>query len=123
MFPIKIDIVPVPKPRMTQSDRWRSRPCTDRYWEFKDRLVNAWEDRKLPEQLELIFTIPMPTSWSQKKRDLFNGKPHQNKPDIDNLQKAVLDCLAPSDAYIWHVDASKFWGTIGSIEINNLNKS
>lgn len=29
------DITPVAKPRMTRSDRWRSRPETSAYWFFK----------------------------------------------------------------------------------------
>lgn len=120
MLPIKLDIVPVPKPRMTQSDRWRQRPCVLRYWEFKDALVNLWEDREVPEQVGLIFILPMPNSWSEKKKRLLDGKPHQVKPDIDNLEKSIFDCLSPSDAYIWRVEKIKIWGRQGSVELWEL---
>jgi hypothetical protein len=32
------NIDPCPKPRMTSSDRWKKRKCTDKYWKFKDDL-------------------------------------------------------------------------------------
>ena len=35
---ITLNIVPVAKPRMTQSDKWKKRPATDKYWKFKDDL-------------------------------------------------------------------------------------
>jgi Holliday junction resolvase RusA-like endonuclease len=123
MNSVRLDIVPVPKPRMTQSDRWKSRPCTARYWEFKENLINLFGGLELHEQVGLIFTMPMPDSWSDKKKLLMNGKPHQAKPDIDNLVKSIFDCLAESDSYIWRVDAVKYWGRNGSIEISDLGES
>lgn len=59
----------------------------------------------------------MPKSWSNKKRNEMLGKPHQQKPDIDNLIKAVLDCLCKDDSYIWNVTALKQWDINGSITI------
>ena len=120
MHPIKLDIAPVPKPRMVKSDSWAKRPAVLRYWDFKDELVRLWGDRELPESIGLIFIIPMPISWSEKKKSLMDGKPHQAKPDIDNLCKSIFDCLAKSDAYIWRVDAVKMWGREGLIEITEL---
>lgn len=121
MLPIKLlDIVPVPKPRMVKSDAWAKRPAVLRYWKFKDRLVELWGNAELPEQIGLIFIIPMPESWSEKKKSLMDGKPHQDKPDIDNYIKATLDCLADRDEYIWNIAAAKMWGRSGSIEISNL---
>lgn len=121
---VKLNIVPVPKPRMVKSDAWAKRPAVLRYWEFKDKLVSLWGvDRELPEQIGLIFIIPMPESWSEKKKVLMDGNPHQTKPDIDNLAKSIFDCLADADAYIWRVNAVKYWGRSGSIEISNLGKT
>lgn len=121
MLPTKLDITPVPKPRMTQSDKWRQRGCVVRYWEFKDRLRELWGEDDLPEAIGLVFIMPMPTSWSEKKKKLMDGKPHQAKPDTDNLQKSVWDCLAESDSYIWDARATKFWGRAGSIYIYQLD--
>jgi Holliday junction resolvase RusA-like endonuclease len=120
MHLIKLDIVPVPKPRMTASDRWKSRGCVVKYWDFKSKLIELYGDRELPESIGLIFIIPMPISWSEKKKSLMDGKPHQAKPDIDNLCKSIFDCLAASDAYIWRLEAVKYWGREGLIEITEL---
>jgi Holliday junction resolvase RusA-like endonuclease len=118
-LPIKLAVTPVSKPRMSQSDRWKSRACTKRYWAFKDQLKALWGNDDLPAAISIKFCIPMPASWSEKKKSLMDGKPHQAKPDIDNLVKSIFDCLAKSDAYIWRVDAVKYWAREGSIEIGN----
>jgi Holliday junction resolvase RusA-like endonuclease len=122
MPPVKLDIAPVPKPRMVRSDSWAKRPAVLRYWDFKDELVRLWGDRELPSTIKLIFIIPMPISWSEKKKALHDGKPHQAKPDLDNCIKSVWDSLAASDSYIWRVDAVKRWGREGSITISNLGE-
>ena len=46
--------------------------------------------------------------------------PHQQKPDIDNLCKSVMDALSDDDAYIHELHAMKFWDYRGTIEINDL---
>jgi Holliday junction resolvase RusA-like endonuclease len=45
------------------------------------------------------------------------GRPHQSKPDIDNLLKGFMDALLEDDARIWEVKASKLWGVNGSIKV------
>ena len=45
-----------------------------------------------------------------------NGKPHQIKPDIDNMLKSVFDVLCPQgDQMIHSVVAKKIWGDEGKI--------
>lgn len=122
MLPVKLALTPVPKPRMTKADAWKKRDCVRRYWEFKDELNRLWGDAELPEQIGLVFTMPMPIGWTEKKKSLMDGEPHQAKPDIDNLIKSIFDCLAAQDSYIWQVDASKYWGREGLIEIYKLGK-
>lgn len=82
-------INPVPKPRMTQRDAWKKRPVVVKYHAFCDEMrANHFT---LPESgAHLTFVIPMPKSWSKKKRIEMNGKPHQQRPDVDNLIKAAL---------------------------------
>ena len=46
-----------------------------------------------------------------------NGKPHQQKPDKDNLEKALLDALCEDDSYIYDGRVSKYWSDAGYIEI------
>jgi Holliday junction resolvase RusA-like endonuclease len=105
---------------MTQSDKWQRRVCTTRYWQFKDELKALWGEGDLPAAIGLVFIMPMPAGWSEKKKSLMDGKPHQVKPDGDNLLKAFQDCLAESDSYIWDVRFTKVWGRSGSIHVYQL---
>lgn len=111
-------IDPVPKPRMTRSDKWKKRDCTDRYWAFKDELLLQAQGFKMPEcNYHLKFFLRMPEGWSEKKKKEFDGKPHQQKPDKDNLEKAFLDSLCVEDKNIWDGRVSKFWSRKGYILI------
>lgn len=111
-----INIDPVPKPRMTQSDRWKKRQCCLNYWEFKDKIRK--EIKALPEHPRITFYIEMPASWSKKKRSEMLMQPHKQKPDIDNLIKALFDAVYGEDSHIWNVYAEKRWALTGYIEIN-----
>lgn len=114
---LKLACVPIAKPRMTRSDKWQQRDCVMRYRSYCDQLRAAWGDREVPDRLDIRFLLPMPASWSQKKRDRLCGQPHQSKPDIDNLLKGFMDALLKDDARIWEVRASKIWSVDGGIEI------
>jgi len=65
----------------------------------------------LPSQgLCIRFYIPVPKSWSKKKKKLYHGTLHQSQPDIDNLVKAVFDSLVSEDKYVGHIGSiSKQW--------------
>ncbi len=109
-------ITPVPKPRMTRSDKWKKRDCVVRYYAFKDE-VQA-NKITLPESdYHVTFILPMPKSWSKKKKQEMNGKPHQQKPDKDNLEKALLDAIFDDDCKIWDGRVTKLWGEVGKIVI------
>lgn len=112
---ITIDINPCPKPRMTRADRWKKRPAVMKYWAFKDKLLLLCKEKPKGEVF-LIFHVPMPKSWSQKKKDKMLGEKHQQRPDIDNYTKAFLDCLCEEDSHVWHTDCYKYWAVEGSIE-------
>lgn len=44
------------------------------------------------------------------------GMPHQQKPDIDNLTKAVLDALLPDDSVVWSLaKLEKRWADTAAI--------
>ena len=110
---ITLNIVPVAKPRMTQSDKWKKRPATDKYWKFKDDLkmlcfLCRWKPK---DDLDVKFVIPMPISWSKKKRLKMNGQPHKQRPDLDNLIKAFKDALLIEDSHVhtYH-NMKKVWG-------------
>ncbi|HBL5507391.1 TPA: RusA family crossover junction endodeoxyribonuclease [Enterobacter hormaechei] len=110
------EITPIGKPRMTQRDRWHKRPATAAYWAFKAEVrmlgINLSESG-----YHITFIIPMPKSWSQKKRAQLNGQAHQQKPDKDNLEKALLDAIFDDDSRVWDGRVTKLWGEKGQIII------
>ena len=111
-------IVPVPKPRMTQRDKWAKRPAVLRYRSFCDQVRAA--GLLVPEAgAHIVFHLPMPPSWSKKKRAEMIGRPHQAKPDIDNLGKALMDACLEEDQGVWDVRMTKRWAEQGGIEIKN----
>jgi Holliday junction resolvase RusA-like endonuclease len=110
-------IEPIGKPRMTQADKWKSRPCVVRYRKFKDA-IRLWRVVLPDNGADIKFVISMPKSWSKKRKKIMDGKPHQQVPDIDNLLKALLDSIHKDDRHIWHLAGmQKVWGLEGYIEI------
>ena len=43
--------------------------------------------------------------------------PHQQKADLDNYAKAILDAIYDDDAHIHDIRITKLWATAGGIEI------
>ncbi len=117
----KIDIMA--KPRMTRRDKWPPpRKCVAKYWKFKDELTACAEKEGfvLGDRIYMEFHLPMPKSWSKKKKAEMLGKPHQSRGDIDNLEKSVLDSLLPEDCAVWHIEAKKFWSEESTLILKNL---
>ena len=82
------DVVPFAAPRMTQSDRWRVNPNHEdinkrqrkpvtTYYAYKDLLKLQGNLMRFEIQavLDVLFLIPMPDSWSEKKKAAHNGLP------------------------------------------------
>lgn len=114
---MRYEITPVPKPRQTQSDKWKKRPCVLKYRSFAD------EVRRLKINIKpgdaITFFIPMPKSWSAKKKKEMNLTPHETTPDIDNFLKAILDACHKDDSHIhWLGELFKLWAYSGSIIVN-----
>jgi Holliday junction resolvase RusA-like endonuclease len=65
------------------------------------------------------FIIPMPKSWPASKKLKMDGSAHQQTPDIDNLEKGILDSLFVDDKKVHKVMASKIWGYNGKVLIKN----
>lgn len=110
------NITPVAKPRQTRSDVWKKRPCVMRYRAFADR-VRAAGIKIENGGSHIIFVLPMPKSWSKKKKRETTGRAHQQVPDSDNLLKALLDSLFKNDSHIWDIRVTKVWGYGGKIII------
>lgn len=112
---MRYDITPMPKPRMVRSDKWKKRPVVEKYWAYKDEIKSLGIE--IEERSKIIFWIPMPESWPNKKKCKEYGQPHRQKPDIDNLYKALLDCLYEDDSHVWCADIEKRWCYNGGIEV------
>lgn len=109
-------IDPCPAPRQNRSDKWKKRPAVLRYRAFRDE-VRLHKIQINPFGDHIVFNIPMPKSWSKKKKIAMLGKPHRQKPDLDNLLKALLDAVFAEDCGIWDISATKYWNTRGMIII------
>jgi Holliday junction resolvase RusA-like endonuclease len=109
-------IDPVGKPRQTRADKWKRRPEVMRYRAFADEC--RLRGIRVPVAgAKVTFVLPMPESWSKKKRLEMNGQPHQQRPDVDNLTKAILDAVFPDDSCVWDIHCRKLWGVSGLIVI------
>lgn len=100
---------------MTQQDKWIRRTCVTGFWDYKKELKILWGTRAVPECLHLVFYLPMPASWSNKKKSAKEGTPHRQRPDSDNLLKGFLDALLVEDSHIWDTRVTKYWGRAGKI--------
>lgn len=113
---------PVAKPRMVRSDKYKKRPVVMNYWTFKDRIKRqaAFAGFKLGNAFRVTFVMPMPSTLSEAKKLEYDGKPHQVRPDVDNMLKAVNDCLLEEDSAVYYVVAKKVWGRDGKIILENF---
>lgn len=120
MVTTRYDITPHPKVRMTRRDTWggdKVRPSVQRWRAFRDA-VQA-QGVTIQDGDELVFHLPMPSSWSARKRLDHEGKPHRSKPDLDNLIGGLFDAAMPDgDQHIAELGpCRKRWAREGAIFI------
>tara|TARA_Y100001951_G_C11184171_1_gene207678 strand:+ start:247 stop:630 length:384 start_codon:yes stop_codon:yes gene_type:complete len=125
-----LNVAPCAKPRMTQRDKWAKRQVVTDYFAFRDSVrqqikellaLQNNDEEKSWEELDIGFFIPMPKSWSKKKKLLMAGTPHKQRPDLDNYIKGLLDAILEEDCIVWRVSARKLWvDTEGCITINRV---
>jgi Holliday junction resolvase RusA-like endonuclease len=124
------DVIPVGAVRMTKRDtifldpnhidpNKRQRPAVTMYFNFKNTLVAQAKKMgfTLGQTLDAVYLIPMPDSWSGKRKAEMVGMPCKSVPDTDNITKAILDALRENDSDIWWEKAEKRWSYRGSILI------
>lgn len=124
------DIVPMGAVRMTKSDTWktnpnhvnplkRQRPAVTKYWAWKNLFTLQANQMGfvLGEHLDAVYLVPMPESWSKKKKEANNRMPCKSKPDTDNITKAIKDTLKKDDSDVWWEKTEKRWAYRGSILI------
>ncbi len=74
--------------------------------------------------IECLFA--MPVSWSKAKRAKHHGQAHTQKPDGDNVAKAVMDGLTaagvwPDDAVVWSLEIRKVWALGGFCKVTAVD--
>lgn len=121
-FVINGNPVPKSRPKFTKSGHTYTPQKTKDY----ERVVgqSAWvamakektSMTKSPVHLEMIAYMPIPKSWSQKKKHQAQaGAIRPSRPDIDNLVKAVLDgcnkIVYNDDAQVYSIWAKKVYET------------
>lgn len=97
MISIEIEGRPIPKAR----PRFARYRCYDPQMPLKEsvcwQIKNQFDAKPLegPLTLNLQFELPIPKSYSKKKREqIYLGDvKHDKKPDLDNLVKFVTDCM------------------------------
>lgn len=114
---------PIPQKRPRFARKGPHVTCYDPLSKEKEQL--KWQIRSqfreepllIPLKLDLIFYMPIPQSLSGvKKKQMANGLiAHIKKPDLDNLQKFILDCLNglafKDDAQVCEIRAKKIYST------------
>ena len=66
-----------------------------------------------PISLDLKFLMPIPKTFSKKKRAQLIGSPHVKKPDTDNLIKFIMDSMSgivfKDDSCVYNLKATKLY--------------
>ena len=62
--------------------------------------AKRWRTIQGPVHVGIHAWFAMPASWSKKKRSAHAGRYHTQKPDADNITKAVLDALTDCGAWV-----------------------
>lgn len=117
-------VIPGPapgKPRMTRRDKWAQRECVMRYRDWCDR-VRQIANGDIPAaesvaELNWAAFFAPPKSWSKKRRVAAIGTLYREKPDRDNIDKAILDCLFQQDKAIAVGRIEKRWDWHARLEI------
>ena len=67
----------------------------------------------IEDRCSITFVMPVSDSWSKKKKEEALGQYHKQKPDTDNLYKAVLDTFfyksEVNDCEVSFICARKVW--------------
>lgn len=84
------------------SAQLKVKSCGNRFFSHSD-----------PLKVTMEFHMPIPSSWTKRKKKGISHKPHSSRPDIDNLLKFVNDTLNKilweDDALIYEIHARKFY--------------
>lgn len=63
------------------------------YFEVLQQLKHKYNPIDAAIGVNIVFKMPIPSSWSEKKKQEHMDKLHTKKPDIDNLVKGLFDAV------------------------------
>ena len=119
-------VIPVPasRPRVTQWGTYYGKKYKNFKQEMAD-LIPTYHATKVLEGLisaDMTFFVPIPKSWSKKKKAAKVGRYCDNNADLDNYEKAILDSLNGNyfidDRQIVEQSSRKIYAEAGSIHVN-----
>lgn len=126
----QMKIKPMGAVRMTRRGKFTS-STAQRYLQYKSFIGYEFKKQrkgdplKGPIEVEIIFTMPIPESWSLKKKREALGGYHTKKSDIDNLIKGCFDAankiVWEDDNQVCKVSAIKIYGNIPGIRMTVLS--
>ena len=117
---IEIPGTPVAQPRHRVSSRGGFArvylPKRHPVHEYKRRIAEGtkhWPVFVGPVAVHIVAVFPMPKSWSKtKKTEALAVEYHEQKPDPDNIGKAILDALSEhwrDDCHVADLRVKKLW--------------
>ncbi len=114
-----LNVAPMPAPRLNRKSRFNpeKKQLFKAYmaWKKTVQLLAQQAGWEPTESLHVTFILPMPKSWSKTKRKQMIHTPHRQKPDRNNLMKALEDALYQDDSGVWKSTEEKLWGPEGKI--------
>ena len=107
---------PVPKPRMTQRDKWKKRPCVVRYREYADLVRSTAKEKGIdipPAEHVIEYVVRAyfepASSWPKYKRLEALGCRMRQKPDGSNILKTIEDVLWKDDEKLGDGRVERWW--------------
>jgi Holliday junction resolvase RusA-like endonuclease len=114
---------PASRPRVTRYGTYSKDTPHQKEFNSMYELPEGFVPFTEPVHVEMIFIIPVPKSYSKKKKAELIGKYHTQKPDIDNLAKFAMDAISTKgvwsdDSIVACTSIKKIWGNVGRVYIN-----
>lgn len=116
--------MPSPRPRFRNTGRLPQAYMPTSYKKHKEYIQRQMPKLLIekPIKLEIFFYIPMAKSWTKKKKASLLDKPHNIKPDVDNLLKTVMDAannhIWIDDGQVYEIVTKKTFSSEAKIMIN-----
>ncbi len=123
-----VDVVPQGKQRARSGNGHHYTPAKTR--EYETLIALHAKQAMIAEGLQpltgavrvhIVAKMPMPKSWSQKKRRAMNHLPAVVKPDTDNIAKSICDAMNGivylDDKQVWCASIEKYWDINGSVQV------